>query len=188
MNSNKKPQQKSSKPAQARNLAPDELKLWKMVTENVETLNISITPPSQHPMLNKYKLLNHKDRKLTSKQHHPDFLEHGKGSSLDKKSKNRMKRGKIEFQAVLDLHGMTQEVAKRSLIAFVKNAFLSQYKEILVITGKGRVNQGRVGVLRQLVPKWLNEHPIRGWIRGFNYAAPVHGGEGALYLIIRNKR
>ena len=71
------------------------------------------------------------------------------------------------------------------LIAFVEKAYFGGRSEVLVITGKGLRPDGQIGVLRRDVPLWLNEDPIRSWIRGFSYAAKMHGGEGALYILIR---
>jgi len=56
---------------------------------------------------------------------------------------------------------------------------------LLVITGKGR---GGEGALRRLVPHWLagGEHGSR--VLRATAARPQHGGEGALYVLLRRKR
>ena len=90
--------------------------------------------------------------------------------------------------ARLDLHGLTQNKAHHQLLSFIENAYHDGWKSVLVITGKGTTLDGEVGVLRRAVPRWLNESPLNAWIKGFDYAARGHGGEGALYILIRRKR
>ena len=58
---------------------------------------------------------------------------------------------------------------------------------VLVITGKG-YGSGGAGVLKTMVPRWLKEQPNRGRVLVFCYAAPSHGGEGALYVLLRRVR
>lgn len=118
----------------------------------------------------------------------PAPFEHGKAAGLDRKTQKRMRRGQIEVEARLDLHGMIQTEAHGALQHFLERAHFSGKRAVLVITGKGLTRTGEVGVLRQAVPRWLNEHPIRGWIKGFDHAAPADGGEGALYILLRRKR
>lgn len=115
-------------------------------------------------------------------------LEHGKADGLDRTSQKKMRRGKIEIEARLDLHGMVQVEAHAALLGFLERAYQSGKRSVLVITGKGLTRHGDIGVLRKAVPKWLNEAPVKNWIRGFDYAAPADGGEGALYILLRRKR
>jgi DNA-nicking Smr family endonuclease len=81
---------------------------------------------------------------------------------------------------------MTQDFAHGALTAFVCRAFDAGKRCVLVITGKG-TREGS-GVLRANVPRWLNQAPLRDRILGFSYARPQHGGEGALYVLIRRRR
>ena len=113
---------------------------------------------------------------------------HGKGDGLDRASQRKMRRGKVAIEGRLDLHGMTQTEAHRNLVGFLERAYLSDKRTVLVITGKGFSRLGEPGILRQAVPRWLNEMPMQGWIRGFDHAAPPDGGEGALYILLRRKR
>ena len=118
----------------------------------------------------------------------PPNFSHGVAAGLDSQSARKMRRGKIEIQARLDLHGMIQTEAHISLLSFLEHSYEIGRKSVLVITGKGLSRNGEIGVLRQAVPRWLNEQPMKNWIRGFDHAAPVDGGEGALYILLRRKR
>ena len=117
----------------------------------------------------------------------PTF-QHGKAPGLDRKTQIRMRRGQVQIDGRLDLHGMTQAGAHRALLNFVEAAYHEGRRNILVITGKGLTRDGEIGVLRRAVPNWLNDAPMNAWIKGFDHAARQHGGEGALYVLIRRKR
>lgn len=117
----------------------------------------------------------------------PDFS-HGVGGGLDRQSSRKMRRGKVVIEGRLDLHGMIQSEAHRHLLSFLERAYCSGKRTVLIITGKGLMRNGEIGILRQAVPRWLNEQPIRNWIRGFDHAVPSDGGEGALYILLRRKR
>ena len=57
---------------------------------------------------------------------------------------------------------------------------------ILVITGKGSLETG--GVLRRMVPLWINQSPLRGVVIAIEKAIPRDGGSGAYYLLLRRRR
>jgi DNA-nicking Smr family endonuclease len=44
------------------------------------------------------------------------------------------------------------------------------------------------GVLREAVPRWLNEPPLRPRVIAFTYAQPKDGGHGALYVLLKRPR
>ena len=115
-------------------------------------------------------------------------LSHGAGPGLDTRTRLRLRRGQIDIQRRLDLHGMTQVKAQDALTAFLAAAQADDLRSVLVITGKGLTRQGETGVLRREVPRWLNQPPLRSWVRAFSHAAPRDGGEGALYVLLRRKR
>lgn len=111
---------------------------------------------------------------------------------LDRRTKQRVARGREPIDARIDLHGLTQDRAHHALARFVRDAQARGAKLVLVITGKGsRENEafvGERGVLRRLVPLWLGLPEFRGAVIGFEPAHKTHGGEGALYIRIRRAR
>ena len=72
---------------------------------------------------------------------------------------------------------MTQSQAHAALNSFVLRGWHEQRRCLLVITGKGSTGRGSggqgMGVLRQVVPRWLNESPLRPWFSPF--IAPSRG-------------
>lgn len=111
----------------------------------------------------------------------------GQGAGVDKRTVQRLKRGQLDIEARLDLHGLTQSVAHARLDGFLTAAQDRGLRCVLVITGKGRVGEAG-GVLRQMVPRWLNTPPNRGRVLSMTQAQPKHGGAGALYLLLRRKK
>ena len=112
-------------------------------------------------------------------------LNHARSPGVDKRTDERMRRGSMVIDGRLDLHGMTQDAAHGALTAFISRAYDGGRRCLLVITGKGREGSG---VLRGQVPRWLNDTPVREKVLGFSYAKPEHGGEGALYVLVKRRR
>ena len=112
-------------------------------------------------------------------------LRHGETAGIDRRTADNLRRGKMSIEARLDLHGMTQIEAHRALTAFVTGQHESGRRCVLVVTGKGREGGG---VLRSMMPQWLNAAELRPRILAFNYAQPRDGGEGALYILLRRRR
>lgn len=111
----------------------------------------------------------------------------GKSGDLDKRTQRRMRRGKMEIDGRLDLHGMTQTAAHRALGRFIAGAQGPERRCVLVITGKGLLKDGQ-GVLKEAVPRWLNEGQNRERVLSFSHAAPADGGTGALYVLLRRAK
>jgi DNA-nicking Smr family endonuclease len=104
---------------------------------------------------------------------------------VDKRTTERLKRGQLEIEASIDLHGLTQREAHQALSSFLEGAQAERRRTVLVITGKGEAGQG---VLREAVPRWLNESVIRPLILAFSHAQPRDGGTGAFYVLLRRMR
>ena len=108
-------------------------------------------------------------------------------AGVDKRLAERLKRGQLEIEGMLDLHGLTQEEAHRQLDGFLAAAAHAGRRCVLVITGKG-VWREAAGVLRESVPRWLNEAPNRARVLAIAQAQPRHGGSGALYVLLKRRR
>jgi len=118
----------------------------------------------------------------------PPSLAPGQTDMMDKRTARRLKRGQLGIDARLDLHGHVQATAHRALESFLERSFYEGHRTVLVITGKGKRGTGQIGVLKEAVPRWLNQMPIRDWVTGFSFAAVKDGGDGALYIRIKRRR
>jgi DNA-nicking Smr family endonuclease len=117
----------------------------------------------------------------------PHELAHGLSIGIDKRQAERFRRGKTPIEGRIDLHGRTQAQAHDDLHAFLSRAHAAEKRMVLVITGKG-MTAAKAGVLKENVPRWLNEPSLRRHVLAFDYAEPQHGGEGALYVLLKRKK
>jgi DNA-nicking Smr family endonuclease len=108
------------------------------------------------------------------------------GGGLDRRSAQRLRRGQTAIEARLDLHGMTQDEAHRALTRFIAASHAAGRRALLIITGKG-TREGE-GVLHRSVPRWLAESQCRPFVLAVERAQPRHGGDGALYVLLRRVR
>lgn len=106
---------------------------------------------------------------------------------LDSRTMDRLRRGRMRPEAVLDLHGMTLRAAHAALEAFLADAQAGGRRCVMVVTGKGRAANGG-GAIRAELPHWLNLDFNRTRVLGFAQAQPRDGGGGAFYVLLRRVR
>ena len=108
---------------------------------------------------------------------------------IDGNTMRRLEKGEMAPTAKLDLHGMTEASAHGALITFLHTAHRRGDRLVLVVTGKGplRDPHGYGGVLRQNVPRWLEEAPMASIITDKRWAHRRHGGDGALYIYLKKR-
>ena len=100
---------------------------------------------------------------------------------VDRATLERLRRGQFTVEARIDRQAFT------ALMGFVDHSARAGRRALLVITGKGPSNQGG-GVLRRNVPQWLMASSFSRAILTIVPAHPRHGGEGALYVVLRRRR
>ncbi len=115
----------------------------------------------------------------------------------DRSGEKRVRRGRLEIDGRVDLHGLTQDQALRTLRHFLQMAFASGYRTVLVITGKGFKSRERdvapweqveePGVLRRKLPEWLGLPEFSQYVSGFAKSHARHGGSGAFYVTLRTR-
>jgi DNA-nicking Smr family endonuclease len=103
-------------------------------------------------------------------------------AGIDRRTADRLRRGRYPVEARLDLHGMTQQEAHRALAGFLTGARAEGRRCVLVITGHGRISGG---ILKAATPRWLAEPGLRAHVLTLAPARPQHGGGGALYVLLR---
>jgi len=108
-------------------------------------------------------------------------------AGVDRRTAERLRRGRLPVEARLDLHGSTQDEAHRRLVAFIARAAAAGLRCVLIVTGKGAVSQGG-GVLRRRLPDWLAQADCRPHILSLTRAQPKDGGDGAFYVLLRRQR
>ena len=118
----------------------------------------------------------------------------GQPVAMDRKNFTRMKRGKLQPEGRIDLHGMTLAQAHPALTGFILQSHAMGRRLVLVITGKGKRGDEdgpiprQKGVLRHQVPQWLRMAPLHGIVLQISEAHLKHGGGGAYYVYLRRSR
>jgi len=179
-----------SRPPKKGGLSPDEEDLWRKVTRTVRPLAhrnavVARTPSfaagtpagaivSRAPLPTPNPTSAAANRSL--------------GALADRSPEKRVRRGKLDVGAKLDLHGFTQEEARAALMRFLLHARADKVRVALVVTGKGgRLRSGETapGVLKQRLPEWLAGGELRPLVSGYAEAHQRHGGGGAYYVFLK---
>jgi DNA-nicking Smr family endonuclease len=193
-----------------RDLSPEEAKLWRRVAKTTkayqeldqiaapvfdaavpETKSTKVAPELPHLALRRAKAVQSHARYTKSpiaKTHAPAPLSEASGHK-------KVRRGKLDIDARIDLHGMRQIDAQAALVAIVARIRSQGGRCILVITGKGRpIDPGedfitpQPGVIRRRFPEWLNGQGVREHVSGYASAHAKDGGSGAFYVLLKSNK
>lgn len=150
-----------------RELTAEEQRLWRAVTSGARAKRLRIELPREQP----------------ATQHRSALAPIAQAPSApDRGAEKRIRRGRVEIEATLDLHGHTQATGRAAVARFLQEARARDYGAVIVVTGIG---SGGAGVLRRQLPEWLNEPETRPLIAGYARAHRRHGGAGALYVFLK---
>jgi DNA-nicking Smr family endonuclease len=167
----------------ARRLSAHENALWQRVAATVRPIDgkarveAPILPPTPMP---------HAPR-TTPRPPEPPPIRRASvpvtAATLDGGWDQRLRRGQIRPDRVIDLHGYTLADAHAVLATALDDAAIDGVRVILVITGKGR--HDRPSRIKAELADWLESGTFRHRIAALRPAHPRHGGGGAYYLILR---
>lgn len=104
------------------------------------------------------------------------------GKGLDASTRQKLERGQMNIEAILDLHAQTYESAQEGVKAFLLNCWRGRMRCVLVITGKGK------GVLKTGFAHWIEQEGLRNIVLHVAPAQNKHGGGGAFYVLLRRRR
>ncbi|MDP2575224.1 endonuclease SmrB [Vibrio penaeicida] len=96
-------------------------------------------------------------------------------SDVSKFEVKRLRRGVYVPDVYLDMHGMTQQEAKRELGAMISHCIKESVHCACVMHGIGK------HILKQKVPVWLAQHPD---VMAYHQAPLEFGGDGALLVLL----
>jgi DNA-nicking Smr family endonuclease len=201
MSCKKPPKPPKSKPP---SLSPEDANLWLEMTSDVKPLPgrarpkpvIQKAPESKKPEVSEILEVQEILPSIRTTSAAPRAPA---GPGIDRSYNERLRRGKISIEARIDLHGMTQKQAEVALQRFILSAHHRGLRCVLVITGKGRERKNkapadiswadtRPGVLKRAVPGWLAAAALAALILQTHPARPQHGGDGALYVLLRRRK
>ena len=116
-------------------------------------------------------------------------------SDIYDKDKNFSKENNRKGRFKYDLHGYTLDDANRKVREIILSCKENNYKEILLITGKGLHSKNEkdiyvsknFGTLRYSVPEFIkSEKELSNFIISINEAEIKDGGAGALLIKLKN--
>lgn len=94
----------------------------------------------------------------------------------------KLRLGKYEIEARLDLHRRTVEQARSELFRFIQDCMEHDIRCILILPGKGDRNIEDPGILKSYLVHWLEDLDT---VQAFHTAQKHHGGSGAFYVLLR---
>ena len=106
------------------------------------------------------------------------------------------KNTQINKVAKLDLHGLSLKESNNKVKEFIIESSNRGYKKLLVITGKGLRSKSygnpyvseELNVLKNSVPDFINnDEDLKNKISKMSKANIRDGGEGAIYIFLKNK-
>ncbi len=112
-------------------------------------------------------------------------------TTLDSGWEKRIRSGSVQPERSVDLHGHNLSGAHVALDTALAGALRDGIRVLLVVTGKprpGRVAPEGRGAIRAEIGHWLDRSPYIDRIASVRVAHPRHGGDGALYIILRRDR
>lgn len=94
----------------------------------------------------------------------------------------QLRRGTFSCADSIDLHTLTEKVAREVLLQFIAQSNRRGFGCVRVIHGKGLRSQGPP-VLKLMAQKTLRKHPS---VIAFASCRPVHGGTGAVDILLKD--
>ena len=136
-----------------RRVKPEELALWRKVADTADQLNPdrpaampSLLVPQTKPdkpaaqPIPAFQVGERVSRGGAAHDTLPGLTDRMQAMpvTMDKRAYGKLKRGKLQPEARIDLHGMTVDRAHNALTGFVLRAHGQGKRLVLVITGKGK--------------------------------------------------
>ncbi len=107
-----------------------------------------------------------------------------------------LKKGRVNIDRRLDLHGYTLLEAYDKFKNEVKKTYHKNKRCILVITGKGAYPNNQkeettpklfYGKIKNSIVSWIKEDDLKKYILTYQDAGFEHGGDGAIFVYLRKR-
>ena len=140
-----------------------------------------------------------KKKYLASSKDRKDWLDFTKqiGDINPKEEDIYKKEVNVNRTLKLDLHGFSLDEANEKTKNFIIDSFNHGYKKLLIVTGKGSRSKSyndpyiseKLSILKYSVPEFINNNVnLISKISKISKADVKDGGEGAVYIILKNKK
>jgi DNA-nicking Smr family endonuclease len=124
---------------------------------------------------------------LVDSEYDQDLLERGDElffcrPGIQKQTIRKLRRGQINIEDELDLHGLTVEMARKELSNFLADCHINSFRCVRIIHGKGIGSTSKKPVIKNKVNNWLRQ---RDDVLAFCSALQADGGTGAIYCLLK---
>ena len=175
----------------------EDTKFWLETLENVTPIkrpeviaeNVSAQKKKSVSPTPKKEYLSEQDFSLYSK-----FLDDHEFGGIDNSTLMKFKREEFKPEAILDLHGFTENQAFEAVENFIAKCYNRGLRCIIIVTGKGLTHNDNddifaaKGILKKSVPQWLNLPHLRAAILIYKNPSVKLGSTGALYILLRRNK
>ena len=184
-----------------RRLSPDEQALWSALARTVRPIRpqpriaaslppaaVPVMPPAKPPKAGKSGLTRNTPPPPASPPAPPVRTP---AAVLDTGWERRIRNGAIMPDISIDLHGHSLSAAHVRLNQAIGSALAQDLRVLLIVTGKppkGAGGVSRRGAIRGEIGHWLETSAYADRIASVRVAHPRHGGDGAIYLILRRRK
>ena len=90
----------------------------------------------------------------------------------------------LGLMPTLDLHGLGVRAALRETEAFLRDAQEQNLGSVRIVYGKGRNSPGGRGVLREMIPHWLDNEG-RLYVKRWERRPDASGADGGMIVWVR---
>lgn len=174
-----------------RELSSEEQTLWSALTRSVRPLR----PGARRPDLPALPSGDDIVPRLTAPLSRPTLPPPARVPSamLDSSWERRIRSGTLTPEMSIDLHGHSLAAAHARLNHALAAALSREVRVLLIVTGKppkqdATARASRRGAIRGEIGHWLETNPHADRIASVRLAHPRHGGDGALYIILRRRK
>lgn len=94
----------------------------------------------------------------------------------------KLRLGKYQIDATIDLHGRRFHNARNALFEFIVDCHSSNVRALLLSHGIGLNSKPVPAILKSYINKWLQEIPE---VLCFHSALRCHGGNGSTYVLLK---
>ena len=176
-----------------RQLSPDEAQLWARVMASVKPLRavaLAAHLPEKPPVTARPLPVQASPRTPERIKVKPTATV--PANTLDGGWDRRIAKGVVTPDSSIDLHGHTLASAHMLLDQGLERAILRGDRVLLLVTGKPPKPESERpharGAIRAAVADWLAGSRHADSIAAVRGAHPRHGGQGALYIVLRRPR
>ncbi|MET0371017.1 MAG: Smr/MutS family protein [Sphingobium sp.] len=176
-----------------RRLTPEEQALWQAVAGTIRPIRPGLRQPPMPEPASQPAVPDAKTWLTNAPHHSVPAPRRAPVDTLDASWERRIRGGALVPDLSIDLHGHSLSAAHMRLNEAIATAVARGARVLLVVTGKPRKSEDqadgkRRGAIRAEIGHWLGRGAHADRIASVRVAHPRHGGDGALYIILRARK